>query len=1007
MLPPHHLPQLIPDRVQATINRLHAQIWENATPVEVEASENSAQQCSLAEGKRLKRHPVEPGSFWGRLFDQRWCRVKLPTASDNNTWLHWIDQGEATLYIKDQPYFGFNVAHRYCRLPAGTREVWIQSSCVQSAIWHPEANGMDAKGSYFEKAFVSSRNNDVWEAYHDLKCLFDVAMDLRTRENPLQPPALSGAGLKPILARNSPAYRLLLRGMNEAINALEQKGVPAMRRHLAEAYRTFRSEHTFARCILTGHAHVDLIWIWPERIGELKAVNVFATINRLMDDYPEFRFAYSQSASYEAVDRREPGLFKQVKERIRSGKWEATGAMYVESDTIFACGEALARSFVIGQKEFATLTGKPSLLTWLPDVFGYSACMPQIMQQVGVDYFFTTKMTWNAINRFPHSSFIWRGHDGSEVLAHVTQESGYVTHMEVENVRAPMEGNQQADIYPEYLLPTGYGDGGGGPTDTMIERARRLDSLVDLPQIAWDQPEAFFQRLEAVRKALPVHHGECYLEYHRGTYTTHGNLKWSFRNLERALQVAEATAAASGKHWDMEFAWKRQVFAQFHDYIPGSSVWDVYREGLPELDRLAEKLQTQSIEALASKGETCVFNPHAIPVKHWIQLEANESPVHVSLPALSGVQIADAIIAPPQLVKLSGKRISNGMVEFRINASGWIDRLQWEGIDVPLSAPLGQLVLYPDRAANFESWDIDRHVLSMGEVCASRATVTPIDTGSHRAGFAVTRKIGKHSQATVRFLLEAGSPLVHLEIDLDWQEPESLLKIHFPTQYAAVHARFGIPYGSVLRPQVSNGMLAEAMWEVPFSRHLEVFDEGEREGLFVVSEAKYGASVRDGTIGVSLVRSPRVTGMEAHSFAWPPHLTRLENVSPYSDQGTHHIRLATGRYALDLPRERQPAMVAETLYTPPIAYRGASIPPVIHALVGGETLVPAWVKPASGKAWILRLQEVAGQRGAVRFEIASRWKMEQTNLGESECKPLNSRVDFSPYEVISIKFSKI
>ncbi|MFP4069676.1 MAG: alpha-mannosidase [Opitutales bacterium] len=1003
MLPKDHLPQLIPNRVNAALKRLQSGIWRDPRPVAVEASKPSPDQVPLAEGKRLKRRPVKEGSHWGRLFDQRWCRVELPEAADDNTWLHWMDQSEATLYVDDRPYFGFNVAHRYCRLPKGVREVWIQASCIQSAVWHPDARPFGDKGAWFEKAFVARRDSESWHAYHDLKCVFDLMIDQRHRENPRVRKELIPAGLQPQFDRFTPVLRKMLRGMDEAVDALDQKGVKALRGRMAALYRELRGEKTFARCVLTGHAHVDLVWIWPERMGELKAVNVFATADRLMEDYPEYRFAYSQPASYEAVEKRESELYERVKRRIESKQWEATGAMYVESDTTLACGEALARSFVLGQKGFEAINGQLSKLTWLPDVFGYSACLPQIMRQTGVEYFFTTKMTWNAINQFPYSSFIWKGNDGSEVLAHVTQESGYVTHMTVDNVKAPMHANRQADLHEEYLLPTGYGDGGGGPTDEMLERARRMDALPGLPAIGWDQPEAFFDRLVRVKDRLPVHQGECYLEYHRGTYTTHGNLKASFRNLERAMQFAEAVSAATGKRWEMEAAWKRLVFAQFHDYIPGSSVWDVYMEGLPELDAHAGKQIALASQVLEGEGEACIFNPHVVPLRKWVRMPDASEARYVALPPLSGTPLSEAKAEAPESVQVAKRTVRNGLAEFRLNASGWIDRMSWEGVEVPLDGPAGQLVLYPDRAANFESWDIDRHVLSLGEVCKGKATISPVEEGP-RAGLAVNRKIGGSSEATVYFLLEAGSPLVHVRVELDWRETESLLKLHFPTKYAATHARFGIPYGSVLRPQVPNGLQAEAMWEVPFNRHLAVFDEGEREGLFLVSEDKYGASVRDGCVGVSLLRSPRVTGFEGH--AWAPNLTRLKIDSIYSDQGKHRIRFAIGRHDAELPRERQPAALADTLFTEPLSYTGRPLAPVIESIDGGESLIPCWVKPAEDGGWILRLHEVAGRRGSTQLSLREGYRMERTDLGGTTKRKADATVAFGPYEVVSLRIGE-
>jgi len=274
--------------------------------------------------------------------------------------------------------------------------------------------------------------------------------------------------------------------------------------------------------VLTGHAHIDLVWLWPERVGEAKAVHSFATADRPIDMYPQFRFAYSQTASYAAVSRSAPTLHRRVLHRIGQKRWEASGAMEVESDMLPPCGEALARSFLLGQQAFAGLRGgKPSRLLWLPDVFGYAGCLPQLMRQTGVEYFFTTKMTWGAVTKFPYSSFVWRGDDGSEVVAHiVSQNFGYNGKTSLGELKGHAFGHRQSDVHHEFLAPTGYGDGGGGPTEEMCERARRVANLASLPRVKWGGVEPFFDRLAKLRAKLPTYRGECYLEYHRGVFTT-------------------------------------------------------------------------------------------------------------------------------------------------------------------------------------------------------------------------------------------------------------------------------------------------------------------------------------------------------------------------------------------------------------------------------------------------------------------------------------------------------
>jgi len=1003
----HPLLQLVPLRVDSAVKRLEAAIWRDFQPLEVLATLARPKQLSWKEARSRPLRPVRFGSAWGRLFDQRWCRITLPEKSAPGDWLVWKDQGEATMYFEGEPWFGFDVAHRHCRIPAGTREIWIEANCVQSAIWHPGAQGLSGQGSVFQGAWTCRRDEDAWKTFHDLKCLLDAARNLRTLENPSLPEISPGCQQPPV-ERHSPHYRRMLRLMDEAVSVLDEDGAKAAGQYLADVYRELRQNVPPLKCVLTGHAHIDLVWLWPERIGELKTVHTFATVNRLMDEYPEFRFAASQPAGYEAVKRRAPSLFAAVQNRLKSDRWQATGGMYVESDTLIACGEALLRSFLVGQDAFTQLRGSPSKLAWLPDVFGYSACLPQMMKLAGVDYFFTTKLTWNLVNRFPYSSFVWKGHDGSEVVAHVTQDSGYCTRAEASELQASSWGHQQGDIHPEYLLPTGYGDGGGGPTAGMCERARRMGSLPGLPAVTWGHPEEFFDRLAPLRNRLPVHQGECYFEGHRGTYTTHGNLKAAFRELERAMQVSEAVSCVTGKRWDRQNTWKRLIFSQFHDYIPGSSVWDVYLEGIPELKQLAEAERALAVRALGGKKrDGCLFNPHAVPVRKWVRDTASGEDVYVRLPALSGVAPSEATRASVSPVQIKGKTVSNGLTEFRLNSEGGIEELKFAETVVPLRGPAGQLMFYRDQPARFPAWDLDRQTLDLGRVCANRARISRFQDGV-RAGFHVDRSVGKTSHVRLSFFLEPGSALLHVKAVLDWQDSQALLKIVFPTAYAGTQARFGVPSGSILRPQTGHGLGAEAMWEMPFSRWLAVFDDGERDGLFLITENKYGASVRDGAVGLSLVRSPLVAGCDGLSGAWPAGLSRIKPPSTHSDIGRQEIRFALGRHRADLAQETHPASLAETLFTDPIPYRGSAFSSPLAGIDDGGTLIPTWAVPGEKGTWVLRMQESSGQRGCAVIKAADGWSAGRCDVRGVADDPLGqeARVGFGPYQIVSIRFEK-
>ncbi len=1002
---PHHLLQLVPNRVAATVDRLRREIWTRVSPVAVEVTESSADHLEWpdAVSKTLAKGAI--GGAWGRLYDQRWCRLDLSLAAKIDAvdsgplYLEWRDQGEATLYVRGVPHFGFDVAHRYSPLPLGLSDAWVESICMQSAIWHPDATGLSPAGSVFEGAFLVRRNDEVWHAYHDLNCLLEVMLAERPGG-----PQLNPIGQQAPLYRAKPAYRRLLRLLDESVDALDLGGMKQMRQVLASAYEELRDNTPSFKAILTGHAHIDLVWMWPERVGEAKAVHTFATADRLMETYPEFRFMHSQPAAYEAVERRSPELIERVKRRIQTRQWEATGVLFVESDTQMPCGEALARSFTLGQECFQKLRGTAASVVWLPDVFGYSDCLPQIMKLTGADYFFTAKVAWSAINRFPVSSFIWRGADGSEVIAHVLQEVGYNGTAQPEALILGAEAHLQSDVHPEYLYPTGYGDGGGGVTAEICERVRRLAGIRGVPAVSWDLPEAFFSRLAERRDVLPKYSGEFYLEFHRGTYTTHANIKSAFRELERALQIREAAGVACRNTPDLSHEWRRMIFAQFHDYIPGSSVPEVYAEALPELASLAHGLRTAAEAELSdTEGVPCLFNALGIGC------ETLTGSGLVRVPPLAGIALENAPVISNTPITVGERTLANEHVFVRIDEMGELADLVIDGETIALRSGAGGLVVYPDRAANFEAWDIDRQALSLGQRVTTRPEIA-LDTqmSGLRAAWVVRRRVGSASTATLRYSLEAGTRILRVDIQLDWHEAETLLKLHFATDYHGTQVRYGSPFGSTLRPQQPGPPTAEAMWEVPASRWMAGTDDGGRRGMFIVTESKYGFSCNDGDWAVSLVRSPRMVGFEAHRAAYSATLSRLESPSIYSDQGAHSISMAIGPYTSPGHLDHHPAALADTLFTQPLKYCGKPRASPLIGIDGSQTLLPCWAKPMGENDWVLRLHEVSGERGTARLQFAPGWSAKRVDLRDrafAAAKAADS-IDYRPYEIVSLRISR-
>jgi alpha-mannosidase len=992
--------QLVPARVNRALSRLEALIWNDRRQLAVEWTRPSKRHLPWKEASRLPRRRVQRPFFWGKLFEQSWFRLEIPRDLREEGWfLEWKEQGEATAYIGGEPFAGLDVGHHTCRLPAGVREIWLEVMCLESAIWVPliKRPAITEKGCRFERACLVRRDENAWQAYHDLSVLNQLLAIEHRKRFPQQPEFILGPRSSPPHDRLTVLHRRLLRLLDEAVDALDREGVQAMRTALAKTYRELETDELTMNCILTGHAHIDLVWLWPERAGEFKAVHTFATMNRLMDEYPEFLFGYSQPASYRAVERRAPKLMRHVRGRIAEKRWEAIGASEVESDTLIACGEALTRSLLLGQDGFRDLTGRPSRILWLPDVFGYSACLPQILRQTGVDYFYTAKLTWGSITPFPHSSFVWQAADGTEVIAHCSPCFDYNGQALASEVQGAAEAYRQSDVHQELLMPVGFGDGGGGTTPEMCERARRMGRLAGLPRTQWGRVEDFFDNLAPVRDKLPVFRGELYLQYHRGIYTSHGRLKEAFRACERALQVWEAAHCAAGRsEIDVE-VWRRLVFAQFHDYIPGSSIREVYEEGETELLDLAERASRESLRALTSaeRGQVSLFNP--LPVGRNVVVGDQVRRIGpLTGAAVSSLPVVENL-AP---VRVTANSLDNGRVKVRFDDRGRIVELLVDGKDVAIAEPLGDLAVHADFPHAHDAWDIDRAALSNGHIVESPARVRVKEA---KSGSAVEfhRVISPRSAATIRYVLEAGSPVLGIEIELDFHDENTLLKLHFPTRYRGENARFGGPFGSVLRSQQPGRPYDDAQWEVPGSRWAAVSDDGEEDGLWVVTEAKYGWTCKSGQLDLSLLRSVLVTDDDVY-----PTL-RTKSHGRFIDCGQHQIRLAIGHYAASHPREKNPALLADTLYTKPLTYHGGAVEAGLMGLEGGDSLIPSWAQPIRRGEWVLRLHETMGKRGSTQLQLRPGWQAQRVDLlGQplGEILPA-ARVEFTPYELISVRLT--
>ncbi len=989
MHPRHHQLKFAARRALTAQARLQRGIWQIAESARIEIINTDG-----------SRAPVELPHFWGKLYTPQNFAIAPPASAESGPlWLRWRDQAEGTLYVDGRPFFGFDPAHRECRLPEEFSQLEMRSHCVQSAIWHPDATGLDPQGSRLDGAEFLRRSDLHWKLYHDLAVLNELLKTAALRDNPENHLWFQEKGVMPDTHHTSPLVRRLLRDVDDACDLLDRGDLAALSAHLDQVLTALTSEPWNLDATVTGHSHIDLVWMWPESIGETKAVHTFSNVDYLMERYPEFRFGYSQPASYEAVQRRDLGLFNRVNDRIKEGRWEALGALYVESDTLTPCGEALARSFELGQAGFRKLNGEPSDILWLPDVFGYCGSLPQLMAHYGVKYFFTNKLTWNDTATFPHTSFRWIGNDGSEIVTHIHPETvqfynGCATVGEIDRAH---HKHLEADTHREMLIPTGFGDGGGGPTEEMCERIRRFRSFANLPRCEWSTIQGFYERLGAIRDQLPEQFGEMLIQFHRGTFSSQSSFKSRYRNLELALQRAEFSAVATGKGPVDAQWWKRLVFSQFHDILPGSSVHPAYVELNREFSEIIAAVEATTAENLAGDVPVHLLNPTPFEQSVW------QGEHVLTLPAFGSQPVSEAAPAASPAVEVDPTRLTTRNYEATFNQQGEITSLRFGDQDVAIDGPLNQIVLHPNIPHSFNAWETDRQAMSLG---IRQEQPAKVDITRHHNGLAkinFSRAIGENSRLTVTYQADALSSYLKIKYDFDWHETTTMAKAVMPTAYHGESTRFGSPLGSALRRQNPRFSVDEAFWEMPASRWALVSDDGETEGLTVVTENKYAFSNRHGALGVTLLTSPIVTGEgPGYAKAFPHSLREDIPDSDFADQGKHTFSLIlapwrAGQTAPDL----HPAALADYAFLPPLTASRDDVSLPVHGLTGCTSAHIFWVQPVEDETFIVKTIESMGHRGEATLLLDDGWSATPVNgLQQVVGDPLEAgRITISPYRL--------
>jgi alpha-mannosidase len=790
----------------------------------------------------------------------------------------------------------------------------------------------------------------------------------------------------------------------------EVRSLEAASEGLGAALRDLRSRYPHQGSIaLSGHAHLDVAWLWPLAETRRKALRTWHTVVALLGSYTELRFNQSSAQIYDFVEQDDPALFERVQKLAAEARWEPVGGMWVEPDINMPSGEALVRQLLYGQRYFKQHFGATHTVCWLPDCFGFSPSLPQLLAGAGITNFVTIKVNWSETNRLPYDLFWWEGLDGSRVLAHTFDNPvvGYNGDPRPSDIVATWNNYRGKHAHPESLLSIGRGDGGGGPTEDMIETVRTLEDFPRVPALRFCSVHDFFEevRLTADLSSLPTWVGELYLEYHRGTLTTQSRTKFLNRRAERDLVTAEVlgsmvTLAGGGYPRSREDLWRVLLRNQFHDILPGSGIAEVYEEATAELSGVIAD-SSAAIRSHLSSLERRLGSSGGAPALFVVNPDLSARPLRLLLEdevmgaqqVEGGFVLADestvgglsartvTAVSSPGPVSASPDRVENRFVRVDIGLDGTLRSVYDKTAHRELLAGRGnQIWAYVDKPRAFDAWELDAAYTEAGQELRASGLHEVVESGPQRVALRIQRSF-RASRITQTLRLWANSPRIEFHTVIDWHDRRWLVKARFPVAVRSMHALFETAFGTVARPTYRNTSWDAAQFEVAAHRFVDLGEPGY--GVALLNDGKYGHHAVGNELGLTLLRSPVYPDPRADDGRQEFTYALLGHRGSWLEGGV------LGE-AEDLNR---PLVVRRTH-----AHTDAQWTPL---RVDGLPLGLGALKPSEGgDALVLRVYEPQGARGAARIELPTGWSAEaELDLLENETGAVNTT--FEPFKVRS------
>ena len=766
-----------------------------------------------------------------------------------------------------------------------------------------------------------------------------------------------------------------------------------------------------------GHAHMDIAYLWPISQIRLKNARTYSNVLRLMEADETFRFSHSQPALYEMTAKDYPALFEGIKTRIKEGRWEVMGGMWVEPDLNLPGPEALVRQLTLGRSYFRDHFGEVETpVLWLPDTFGFPGQIPQLMKQAGLEWFVTNKLNWNQYNRVPWPTHLWEGIDGSRVKAHILTTPREVQYL-------PFPTNYKSDLTAREVMGTvthagaeaadalpicfGYGDGGGGPTEDLLAKAKVFTNFPGMPRLRLSTVKEALAALDGAMTDWPVWRGEHYLEGHRGVFTSQGWIKRANRRAEHALHEAEALAAMAGQRPDLTEAWKLLCLNQFHDIITGTSVGVVYDDARRDYARIAEITEAATLDAASAlaMAEPAVINvaptggPRTVSVPENLAVpgQKTENGSLLFFKDLAPYSIAPLSSARPPDVPVTLTEEGSSIIlqnaalraEFRAGELTSVIE-QTTGREIIASDQSGnRLLAFEDRPICWDAWDIDPHYEDRQEALGAPISVAIIEQGPIRAKLRL-EYAWRDSRIVQDVSLSADSRRLDFHTTVDWHERHTLLKVAFPVAVTAPEAEFDIQWGKIARATGRTSSFDAARFEVPMQKWVSLSDDTLEIAL--MNDCKYGCDTRESELRMTLIKS-------------------ATSPDPDADQGTHEFTYSL--FAAPAGQDHLKNHAAYDLNRPPRvigAAQTSNMAAGLHALqMDAENVVVETLKPSDTcDGWVVRLFECAGRATSCTLTVQGDFaSASEVDFFESDLASLpfldgNLSLELRPYQIASV-----